>query len=128
VVRGSDVKRSSLPALSAAVVLSLAALTARAETITLRWRYAAPERIAGFRVHTGPAAGQYTRTVDVGQPAPDADGVFSARVDVADGEPTHLAVSAYDANGVESPLSGDREHAASASAPSQPGRPEVVEP
>ena len=127
-MRGSDVKRGSLPTLSAVAVLSVAALAARAETITLRWRYAAPERIAGFRVHTGPAAGQYTRTVDVGRPAPDAGGVFSARVDVADGEPTHLAVSAYDANGVESPLSGDREHAASAGAPTRPGRPEVVEP
>jgi hypothetical protein len=127
-VRASDAMRGCRAASAAAAVLSLAAATAHAETITLRWRYAAPERVAGFRVHTGPAAGQYTKTVDVGRPTPDAAGVFSARIDVADAEPTHIAVSAYDASGAESPPSSDWARAASAGAPSRPGRPQVVEP
>ena len=125
---GSEARRGRWTALSAAAALALAALAARAETITLRWRYAAPERIVGFRVHTGPAAGQYTHSIDVGRPAQDAHGVYHAEVEVADGEATHLAVSAYDARGVESPPSADRLHPAAPGAPSKPGRPEVVEP
>ena len=127
-VRSADAKRGCLPALAAAAALSLAAATGRAETITVRWRYPATERVAGFRVHTGPAPGRYTQTVDVGRPTPDAAGVFSARIEVADGEPTHLAISAYAANGEESPRSNDWARAASAAAPSRPGRPQVVEP
>ncbi len=127
-MRASDAMRDCRAGLAAAAVLSLAAAAARAETITLRWRYPAPERVAGFRVHTGPAAGQYTKTVDVGRPTADAAGVFSARIDVADAGPTHLAVSAYDAHGAESPPSSDWARPASAGAPSRPGRPQVVEP
>jgi len=114
-------------ALALAAALAPAA-GASAETITLSWRYPEAERVAGFRVHLGPAPGQYTRSVDVGRPSADAAGVFRARLEVPDGETTHLAISAYDARGAESPRSQDQARASSTAAPGRPGRPELVAP
>jgi len=120
------------------VVLTLpwvAAGPAMARDITVRWRYAAPERVAGFRLHLGPAPGQYTRTVDIGKPLPDAEGVFRVRIEVADDGATFVAVSAYDGRGGESPLSNEGVRAlapgtdpATKPALGTPGRPELAEP
>jgi hypothetical protein len=119
--------RSSGTALAAcAAALCLVAAGARAETVTLRWRYPAPERVAGFRAHVDGASG--SRTIDLGRPAPDAAGVYRARVEIGDGERVHLAVSAYDESGAESPRSNEWARAASAPVLGTPGRPEVVEP
>jgi hypothetical protein len=128
VVRGTVRKRGSLPALVAALAVSLAAASAGGETLTLRWRHAAPERVTGFRVHTGRAPGVYTRTVDVGKPAPDAAGLFRVSVEVPDGEATHVAVSAYDAAGAQSARSNEWTRPSPAAALGTPGRPQVVEP
>jgi len=123
--------------LGLALMLLLASVAgAEARDVTVRWRYAAPERVAGFRLHLGPAPGQYTRTVDVGKPNPDADGVFRVRIEVSDGEPTFVAVTAYDGRGAESPLSNETVRALAAGrSPSAvapglgtPGRPEVIRP
>jgi hypothetical protein len=114
----------------AAAALSgfLVAERASAETITLRWRYAAHERAAGYRVHIGSAPGRYERSIDVGRPTPDADGVLRARVEVEDGVRSYLAVSAYDSAGRESAPSGEWARLSSRGAPRAPGRPEVVAP
>jgi hypothetical protein len=104
--------------------------------VTVRWRYAAPERVAGFRLHLGPAPGQYTRTLDVGKPRPDADGVFRVRIEVPDHEATFVAVTAYDVRGAESPHSNETVRATAPERPEgaapaglgTPGRPEVVRP
>lgn len=127
-MQARDPKRRRLAALAACVALLGVAAPARAETVTLRWRHPAPERVAGFRAHLGSAPGVYTRTVDLGRPTPDADGVYRARVEVGDAERTHLAVSAYDEDGRESPRSNEWARASRAPVLGTPGRPEVVEP
>jgi hypothetical protein len=130
VARGSDAKRGRRRAWAAAAALALLASSARGETITLRWRHPAPERVVGFRVHIGPAPGEYTRTVDLGRPSPDAEGVFHAQIEVPDGAPVHVAISAYGAGGEESSRSDDwapTPAAAAPAAPAAPGQPKVVE-
>jgi hypothetical protein len=128
VVQATDPKRPGRSALAACAALCLLAGAARGETVTLRWRHPAPERVAGFRAHLGPAPGQYTRTIDLGRPAPDAEGVYRARVEVDDGARTHLAISAYDESGRESAPSNEWARSSTAVVLGQPGRPQVVEP
>jgi hypothetical protein len=120
--------RGRLSVLAACAALCLAAVAARAEMVTLRWRYPAPERVAGFRAHLGGAPGAYTRTIDLGRPTPDAAGVYRARVEVDDGERTHLAVSAYDETGQESARSNEWARSSATPVLGTPGRPQVVEP
>ena len=112
----------------------LTAGAAEARSITVRWRFVAPERAAGFRVHLGPAPGRYTRTLDVGKPAPDREGIYQVIVEVPDHEPTFVSVSAYGEHGEESPRSNE---SLRAPAPTDdeagarlgtPGRPQLVEP
>jgi len=126
VARGTNQRGRGLGALAALVATSLAAAASSGETLTLRWRHAAPDRVAGFRVHTGPAPGAYTRNLDVGKPERDAEGLYRVSVEVPDGEATHVAVSAYDAAGVESARSNEWERPEPALG--TPGRPQVVEP
>jgi hypothetical protein len=128
VVQARDPKRPVRSALAACAALCLMASAARAETVTLRWRHPSPARVAGFRAHLGPAPGQYTRTIDLGRPVPDAAGVYRARVEVDDGARTHLAVSAYDERGRESAPSNEWARRSTAGALGRPGRPQVVEP
>ena len=117
--------RSSWP-LSAALVLSLALGTAaRAESVTLRWRHAASTPAAGFRVHFGKSPAVLPHSIDVGHLEPDAAGIFRARVELPDGEPVYVAISAYDAQGAESPRSRAWLHSPALGVP---GRPEVVDP
>lgn len=117
--------RRSLSA-ALAVALSLAgAATARAESVTLRWRHAASTPAAGFRVHFGKSPAVLPHSIDLGHLEPDAAGVFRARVELPDGEAVYVAISAYDANGAESPRS--RAWLRSP-ALGKPGRPEVVDP
>ncbi|MEN8159832.1 MAG: hypothetical protein ABFS41_07165 [Myxococcota bacterium] len=120
-----------------ALLLGIAAATrAEARDLTVRWRYAAPERVAGFRLHLGPEPGRYTRTVDVGKPNADAEGVFRVRIEVPDDEATFVAVTAYDGRGTESPFSNETvraaapERAATGHPPGlgTPGRPQLVSP
>lgn len=120
-----------------ALVLLLAPVAgAEARDLQVRWRYAAPERVAGFRLHLGPAPGEYTRTIDVGKPNPDGTGVFRVRIEVPDEGATFVAVTAYDSRGTESPFSNEAVRGAApersgASGPPDlgtPGRPQVVGP
>ena len=118
--------RRSRRSASAALLLALVAGTAaRAETVSLRWRYAAPERAAGFRVYFGKSPGALVHHVDVGQLRPDGAGIFRARVELPDGEPVYVAVCAYDASGTESPRSQPWLRTPRLGTP---GRPAVVDP
>lgn len=124
-MRRTSSTRSRWP-LVAALSLSLASATAvRAEGVTLRWRHAASTPAAGFRVHFGKSPAVLPHSIDLGRLEPDADGVFRARVELPDGEPVYVAISAYDAKGAESPRSRAWLHAPALGAP---GRPEVVDP
>jgi hypothetical protein len=124
VAAGIDPKRVPIFALALALSAALAA-EARAETVVLRWRHAEPSRAVGFRAHVGSEPGAYTRTIDLGRPTPDAAGVYRASVELADGEGSHLAVSAYDESGRESPPSNEW---ARTPPLGRPGKPQVVEP
>ena len=118
--------RRSRRSASAALLLALVAGTAaHAETVSLRWRYAAPERAAGFRVYFGKSPGALVHHVDVGQLRPDGAGIFRARVELPDGEPVYVAVCAYDASGTESPRSQPWLRTPRLGTP---GRPAVVDP
>jgi hypothetical protein len=117
--------------------LALAAAgAAEARSVTVRWRFSAPERAAGFRVHLGPRPGVYTHTIDVGKPAPDGDGVFRVSIEVPDHEPVFLAVSAYGERGEESARSNEGVRApgpadadgGAAQRLGTPGQPRVVRP
>jgi hypothetical protein len=125
-MRGTAARRGG-GRLVAACVLALAAATgaARAESVTLRWRHATPTPAAGFRVYFGSSPAVLSHQIDVGRLEPDADGVFHARVELPDGEPVYVAVSAYDVDGRESPRS---QAWLRAPALGTPGRPRVVEP
>ena len=128
--------RRVLAGLAFGLGLAAAAAAADARSITVRWRFAAPERAAGFRVHVGSAPGLYTRTIDVGKPTPDAEGVYRVSIEVADDEPTFLAVSAYGERGEESTRSNETVRApaptdgevGAAERLGTPGQPRVVRP
>ena len=112
--------------MSTALAAVLAGATAvQAESVTLRWRHAAPGRVAGFRVYFGATSGRLAQSIDVGRLTPDAGGIFRTSVELPDGEPVYVAISAYDASGVESPRSAEWLHATSLAAP---GQPRVVDP
>jgi hypothetical protein len=136
-LNGPESRRRRRLAAGLALGLGLAAAgAAEARSLTLRWRFSAPERAAGFRVHVGSRPGVYTHTIDVGKPAPDADGVFRASIEVPDHEPVFLAVSAYGERGEESARSNESVRAPgpadteASAAPrlGTPGRPRVVRP
>ena len=127
-MRATGSRRGRRCARIALAVFALAAATARAETITLRWRHSAPERAAGFRAHLGSAPGAYTRSIDLGRPKPDAEGVFRAQIEVADGVPSYVAISAYDASGNERTRSNEWARSPGAPPLGRPGRPQVVGP
>jgi hypothetical protein len=122
------VQRTGRTLLLACAALCVAAGAAQAESVTLRWRYPAPERVAGFRAYVGRTAGAYTRTIDLGRPTPDAAGVYRARVELGDGERSHLAISAYDEAGRESARSNEWARSSLVPVLGTPGKPRVVEP
>lgn len=101
-----------LGALMLVAGLCLVASGAQARQQTLRWKHPDPGAVAGFRVYVGTHSHQYTSTFDVGKPTPDASGVFSSTVSVPDGVTVYVAVAAYSAQGLESPLSNEQSYAA----------------
>lgn len=97
-------------AFTAALLLAMgfATTAAQARVETLRWEHPAPARVDGFRVHLGEQSGRYTRTIDVGKPAPDALGVFRHALSVEDGATVYVAVSAYRRGGEKSRPSNEQ--------------------
>jgi hypothetical protein len=93
-------------ALSASALLADPA-AARVEKI--RWKYPAPERVAGFKVHVGTEAGSYGMVVDVGKPSPSQN-VYSYELEMEDAAIVFVAISAYTASGAESALSNVVKH------------------
>lgn len=128
--------RRVFAALVVASAVLFAASLAEARSITVRWRYPAPARVAGFRIHLGAAPGEYTRVIDVGRPTADAQGIYRVELEVADDGPTYLVVTAYGATGEESVRSNETlrsptppgDDAAAGLQLGTPGRPRVVGP
>ena len=92
--------------LALALVLGYAGRS-EAYTATLRWTEASNgSTIASFTVYLGSAAGQSDVLVkSLGLPTPDASGVYSATLTIADGTTVYASVTATDNTGSESPRS-----------------------
>jgi hypothetical protein len=115
-------------ACAGALGAALWAAPVEAGPVTVRWRHAEPGRVAGFRLHVGSEPGRYTRTIDLGLPPADFEGVYRAEVELPDDAPSYLAISAYGEGGEESARSNEmlRAPAPPAAGLGTPGRPRVV--
>lgn len=97
------------------------ALDAAARSESLRWTHPAPEEVSFFEAFVGPSSGSYEQTISLGMPQPDAEGVFSATVEVPDATDAYIAVRAVGPDAVVSPLSNERFRAAAVDdAPADP--------
>jgi hypothetical protein len=111
-------KRAVRAAALAALVTALAS-AASARTELLRWQHPNPSAVAGFKIYVGNAPGVYQTTLDVGMPAASA-GVFSYSLQVPDANTVYVAVSAYDAAGLDSPRSNEQQRLGQLGTPGQP--------
>ena len=74
----------------------------------LRWQPSPAFGVVGYRVYMRTLSGSYGPPADAGLPWPNADGTFDFIMANLDGATSYaLAVSAYDAKGVESGLSSE---------------------
>ena len=107
--------------LAGAALLALLASPALARTEDLRWQHPDASTVAGFKVYVGASPGSYNQTFDVGLPL--SGSVYTHALSVANGAAVYIAVTAYDASGLESAYSNE----AFRQAPlGQPGQPVVV--
>ena len=81
---------------------------AAARTERIRWKYSAPERAQGFKVHVGTESGVYGQVIDVGKPTPSGN-VYEYGLEVADDVDVFVVISAY-AGGQASKLSNQVRH------------------
>jgi hypothetical protein len=91
-----------------ALAVLAAAAPASARTERIRWRYPAPDRVEGFKIHIGQVSDAYGKVVDVGKPA-QSGSVYEAEIEVPDLAVIFVAVSAY-AGDAESALSNQVTH------------------
>ncbi len=83
------------------VFLLLLAVRAMAGTVTLAWDPVTSSSLAGYMVYYGPAAGNYTTSVDVGNTT------SYAVTGLVEGTTYHFAATAYDATHTQSGYSND---------------------
>ncbi|MGD0815501.1 MAG: fibronectin type III domain-containing protein, partial [Verrucomicrobiota bacterium] len=70
-------------------------------SVTLAWTGSPSPAVSGYLIHYGTASGQYSSSVDVGN-------VTTSTVQgLTGGTPYFFAISCYDTNGLESPLSNE---------------------
>lgn len=103
-MQGSRVRalRRGIRSVLGAVALSLAlGQAAEARVETLRWSHSRVADVDGFKIHTGPSAGSYPTTINVGKPS-SSNGVFSYNLNVSDSATVYVAVTAYGAGFLES--------------------------
>ncbi len=95
-------------ALFVGVLLATGTVTARAAIVRVRWKPGLAAPAAGYRIYVRPAGAPYGRPIEIGVPPPAIDGTLTAFVPGLDASPAyHVAVASYDADGRESPLSGE---------------------
>jgi hypothetical protein len=101
--------------------LLIAPTSALAGNKTLRWTHPDPASVDGFRVHQSISGGAYDSGVDVFKPAPDANGIYLATVQVPDGVQVDLRMTAYSyTSGLSSALSANANSLFLLGAPGQP--------
>jgi hypothetical protein len=81
--------------------------TAQARTETLRWTHSAPNDVVNFEAYFGSQPGSYDNVVNLGKPTPDANGVYTATIEVGSGD-VYIALRAVGALSTQSPLSNER--------------------
>ncbi len=83
------------------VLMALAPVAAQAGSVTLAWDPVTTAAVAGYRLHYGPSAGNYTASIDVGN-------TTSRTVqNLTDGATYHFAATAYDSAGASSGYSNN---------------------
>ncbi|TMH34375.1 MAG: PKD domain-containing protein [Betaproteobacteria bacterium] len=82
-------------------LLALMAVQAFAGTVTLAWDPVISPSLAGYKLYFGPAPGNYTASVDVGNVS------LYTLFNLAEGATYHFAASAYDSGHIESGFSND---------------------
>lgn len=87
----------------------------------LRWTHPNPSEVAGYRVYWGDSPGSYDSQVDTGIPATDASGAYVYSLSFTSGAAIYVAVTAYNAQGLESALSNEK----SGNPIGQPGQPQL---
>ena len=88
--------------------LSLASGEALARTETVRWQHVHSSDVVGFRIYLRDPGGSYVVASFDGLPTPSPQGDYETTIDVADGATVVAAVTAYDAQGLESTHSNER--------------------
>src|SRR5579862_2279983 len=83
------------------VLLLFVAVRAFAGSASLAWDPVNSAALAGYKVYSGPAAGSYTSSLDVGNTT------MSTVANLTEGQTYHFAVTAYDSGHVESAFSND---------------------
>src|SRR4029079_4226915 len=81
------------------IALMLIAARALAGSLTLAWDPVSSPALAGYMLYYGPAAGNYTSKIDVGNTT------MRTVANLTDGATYHFAVTAYDSSRVESGFS-----------------------
>src|SRR5271167_3664983 len=83
------------------VFLLLVAVRAFADSVTLAWDAVSDPSVTGYMVYSGPAAGDYTSSIAVGN-------TTSYTVsNLVEGTTYHFAATSYDAAGTQSGFSND---------------------
>ncbi len=104
----SNPSRRLALALGAAAFVLAAATPALARNELLRWTHPNPNGVQGFRVHYGPSSRQYTKSVDVGLPQPDAAGVYVYDLVVPNAATIYVSVTAYGPSQLQSSFSNEQ--------------------
>lgn len=85
--------------------LLVAGEPAATRTITLRWEHSG--NAAGFKVYARHADQPYGAGIDIGLPT-RVDGLFIYHLEVSNLDATYVSMTAYNADGVESPRSNEK--------------------
>jgi PA14 domain/Putative Ig domain/Glucodextranase, domain B len=100
-MKHTSVDTRTLVAVFAALLVTLAARSAAADTITLAWDPNADDTVVGYYVHVGTSSGSYSQHIDVGL------STVYGWSDAVAGQRYCFAVSAYQAGPVEGPKSAE---------------------
>ena len=128
VVRPDSLARRGLRSVPLAVALFLMASTlASARTETLRWTHNDPSSVAEFVIYYGSSSANYTTVITVPPLQPDAQGIFTFGISVADDATIFVALTAVDDTGMESGYSNESMRGlGSGPAIGKPGTPYVI--
>lgn len=105
----SRIRRAPLASVLLQVLIGcLLASGAQARSEILRWTHPSPASVRSFEAHYGSSSSALGQAVNLGKPVPDASGIYSASIQVADDQDVYVAVRAIGTDGSQSALSAAR--------------------